>query len=259
MPSSRATNPFATDSYSADLPEKVPGDVLAYVSFNDLESAFSAFRDAAAESDPEAESQLGMAEAFLGVSLEEDVLPLLSGEGAVYVRQGAIIPEVTLVTEIEDEDEAMATLDEIVQAASGFAPHLGSPKTVEIDGVEARELPVSPPMSLYYAAFDGLLVVTSSPEGIAALREEGDRLSDSEAFDDALDAAGVPDETRGFGYVDLQRAVPLFLGFAEAGDAATGEARGYLEPLQSLVFYGDQDDETASFTLLRRRRVAPYR
>ena len=242
-------NPFATDSYSANLPEKVPGDVLAYVSFNDLESAFSAFRDAAAESDPEAERQLGMAEGFLGVSLEEDVLPLLSGEGAVYARQGAIIPEVTLVTEIENEDEAMATLDQIVQAARGFAPHLGSPTTVEIDGVEARELPVSPAMSLYYAAFDGLLVVTSSQEGIAALREEGDRLSDSEAFDDALDGAGVPGETQGFGYVDLQRAVPLFLGFAEAGDAATDEARGYLEPLQSLVFYGDQDDETASFTL----------
>jgi hypothetical protein len=241
-------NPFATDSYSADLPEKVPGDVLAYVSFNDLESAFSTFRDAAAESDPEAERQLGMAEAFLGVSLEEDVLPLLSGEGAVYVRQGALIQEVTLVTEIEDENEATATLDQIVQTASGLAPHLGSPKTVEIDGVEVRELPVSPPLSLYYAAFDGLLVVTSSQEGIAALRDESDRLSDSEAFDDALDAAGVPDETQGFGYVDLQRAVPLFLGFAEAGDAATDEARGYLEPLQSLVFYSDQDDETASFT-----------
>ena len=61
-------------------------------------------------------------------------------------------------------------------------------------------------------------------------------------------ARACPDETQGFGYVDLQRAVPLFLGFAEAGDAATDEARGYLEPLQSLVFYSDQDDETASFT-----------
>ena len=143
----------------------------------------------------------------------------------------------------------MATLDKIVESASGFEPQLRNPKTVEIDGVEVRELPIDPPVSLYYAAFDGLLVVTSSQEGIAALREESDRLSDSEAFDDALDAAGVPDETQGFGYVDLQRAVPLFLGFAEAGDAATDEARGYLEPLQSLVFYGDQDDETASFTL----------
>ncbi len=106
------------------------------------ESAFSSFRDVAAETDPEAERQLGMAEAFLGVSLEEDVLPLLSGEGAVYVRRRAIIPEVTLVTEIEDEDKAVDTLDKIVQAAAGFEPRLGNPKTVEIDGVEARELPV---------------------------------------------------------------------------------------------------------------------
>jgi Protein of unknown function (DUF3352) len=45
-------NPFATESYSADLPERVPGDVLAYVSFNDLETAFSRFRDVAAETDP---------------------------------------------------------------------------------------------------------------------------------------------------------------------------------------------------------------
>ena len=243
-------NPFATESYSADLPEKVPGDVLAYVSFNDLETAFSRFRDVAAETDPEAERQLGMAEGLLGVSLEEDVLPLLSGEGAVYVRQGAIIQEVTLVTEIEDEDEATATLDQIVQAASGFAPQLGSPKTVEIDGVEARELPVAPRLSLYYAAFDGLLVVTSSQEGIAALREESDRLSDSEAFDDALDEAGVPDETQGFGYVDLESIVPLFLAFqGVAEEEIEPEAQAYLEPLQSLVFYGDQDDETASFTL----------
>jgi len=242
-------NPYATESYSADLPEKVPGDVLAYVSFNDLETAFSRFRDVAAETDPEAERQLGMAEGLLGVSLEEDVLPLLSGEGALYLRAGAPIPEVTLVTEIEDDENALETLDKIVESAGGFEPRLRNPTTVEIDGVEARELPIDPPVSLYYAAFDGLLVVTSSQEGIAALREESDRLSDSEAFDDALDAAGVPGETQGFGYVDLQRAVPLFLGFAEAGDAATDEARGYLEPLQSLVFYGDQDDETASFTL----------
>jgi hypothetical protein len=242
-------NPFATESYGAELPERVPGDVLAYVSFNDLESAFSRFRDVAAESDPETERQLGQAEALLGLSLEEDVLPLFSGEGAVYMRQAAIVPEVTLVTEIEDEEKALATLDQIVEFAATFNPSLRVVRTVEIDGVEAREVPLDPPVSLYYAAFDGLLVVTSSREGIAALREEGDRLSDSEAFDDALDAAGVPGETQGFGYVDLQNAVPLFLGFAEAGDAATDEARGYLEPLQSLVFYGDQDDETASFTL----------
>ncbi len=244
-------NPFATESYSADLPEKVPGDVLAYVSFNDLESAFSEYRDVAAEANPDAERQLGQAEGLLGLSLEEDVLPLFSGEGAIYVRQGAIIPEVTLVTEIEDdaEAEALATLDKIVTFAANFEPSFRGVKNVEIDGVEAREVPVAPTMSLYYAAFDGLLVVTSSQEGIVALREEDDRLSDSEAFDDALDAAGVPDETQGFGYVDIKRVAPLFLGFAATGDAELDpETRGYLDPLESLVFYGEQDDETSGFT-----------
>ncbi len=106
-------------------------------------------------------------------------------------------------------------------------------------------------MSIYYAAFDGLLVVTSSQEGIVALRQESDRLSDSEAFDDALDRAGVPDETQGFGYVDLQSVVPLFLGYAAVRPDVSSmpETQAYLDPLQSLVFYGDQDDETASFTL----------
>jgi hypothetical protein len=243
-------NPFATDSYSADLPERVPGDVLAYLSFNDLESAFSRFRDVAAETDPEAERQLGMAEGLLGVSLEEDVLPLLSGEGAVYLRAGAPVPEVTLVTEIEDEENALDTLDKIVEFAGGFEPRLRNPTTVEIDGVEARELPIDPPVSLYYAAFDGLLVVTTSQEGIVALRQDSDRLSDSEAFDDALDRAGVPDETQGFGYVDLASAVALFLSFGSAaGEEIEPEAQAFLDPLQSLVFYGDSDDETASFTL----------
>jgi Protein of unknown function (DUF3352) len=243
-------NPFATDSYSADLPERVPADVLAYVSFSDLETAFSRFRDAAAETNPEAESQLGMAEGLLGVSLEEDVLPLLSGEGALYVRPSAPVPEVTLVTEIEDEEKALETLDKIVEFAGGFEPRLRSPTTVDIDGVEARELPVDPPLSLYYAAFDGLLVVTTSREGIVALRQDSDRLSDSEAFDDALDGAGVPDETQGFGYVNLGSVLPLWLGLGSVGgQEIEPEVQGFLDPLQSLVFYGDQDDETASFTL----------
>ncbi|HEU4451290.1 MAG TPA: DUF3352 domain-containing protein, partial [Gaiellaceae bacterium] len=106
--------PLASEPYEAELTGRIPGDVLAYVSFNDLEGAFSAVRDMLSESEPELERQLGVAEAFLGVSLEEDVAPLFAGEGALYVRPGALIPEVTLVTEVEDEEQALATLDRIV-------------------------------------------------------------------------------------------------------------------------------------------------
>jgi hypothetical protein len=242
-------SPFAGEPYEADLPQEVPGDVLAYVSFNDLESAVSAYRDLAAEADPEAEAQLGMAEGLLGLSLEEDVAPLFAGEGALYVRRGAEFPEVTLVTRIEDDESAVATLDEIASVLGAFDGRFGEPRRTEVDGVEVRELQLDAPFSLFYTAFEDLLVVTTSREGIAALREDDDRLADDDAFEEAADRARLPDETEGFGYVDLAEALPFFLSHAKPGEAAAEEARTHLDPLESLVFYGNAEGETASFTV----------
>jgi Protein of unknown function (DUF3352) len=243
-----ADTPFSAEPYDAELPEQVPGDVLAFISFNELERAISAYRDAVAESDPEFEQQLGMAEGFLGLSLEEDIAPLFAGEGAVYVRRGALIPEVTLVTEVEDEEGAVATLDELVSRIGAFV-ETGQPQTREVDGVEVHEVPISPPFTLSYAAFDGLLAVTTYPDGIADLRADDDRLADDDAYQDALDRAEVPGETSGFAYVDLEETLPLLFGFAEAGLEDTGEARRYTEPLTSVVLWGDQDGSTQSFSV----------
>lgn len=240
--------PFSAESYEPELPDEVPGDVLAYFSFNNLERGISAYRDAFAEAEPELESQIGMAEAFLGISLEEDIGPLFAGEGAVYVRRGALIPEVTLVTRVEDEEEAAGTLDSVVAGLGAFTGS-GEAQRREVDGVEVREVPISPPVSLSYAAFDGLLVVTTGADGIADLREDGDRLADEDAFGDALDRAGVPGETSGFAYVDLEETLPLLFGYAEAGLGETSDARRYTEPLRSLVFWGEQDGSTQRFSV----------
>ncbi|MGH3023704.1 MAG: DUF3352 domain-containing protein [Gaiellaceae bacterium] len=241
-------SPFSVDPYEAELPGVVPGDVLAYVSFNDLEQAISAYRDALAEGEPELESQLGMVEGLFGLSLEEDIAPLFAGEGAVYARHGALIPEVTLVTRIEDEAAALETLDGLVARLGIYFP-FARPERTEVDGVEVREIALSAPFKLSYAAFDGLLVVTTSSEGIADLREDEDRLADADAFEEALDRAGAPDETSGFAYVDLEEALPLLFGLAEAGNEETEEARRYTDPLTSLVAWGEQDGDTQRFSL----------
>ena len=240
--------PFSMEPFDAELPGEVPGDVLAYLSFNNLERGISAYRDALAESDPDVESQLGMAEAFLGVSLEEDIAPLFADEGALYVRRGALIPEVTLVTRVEDEEAAVGTLDDVVAGIGTFVG-VGEPERREVDGVEVREVPIEPPFSLSYAAFNGLLVVTTSADGIADLRAEDDRLADDEEFGEALDRAGVPGETSGFLYADLEEALPLLFGYAEAGLGETTDARQYTEPLRSLVVWGEQDGSTQSFSV----------
>ncbi|MGH3036299.1 MAG: DUF3352 domain-containing protein [Gaiellaceae bacterium] len=239
---------FSIEPYDAQLPDRVPGDVLAYLSFNNLEHAISSYRDAVAETDPEFERGLGMAEGFLGVSLEEDIAPLFAGEGALYVRRGALIPEVTLVTEVEDEAQAVGTLDDVVAGIGAFVG-VGQPELREVDGVEVREVPISPPFSVSYAAFDGLLVVTTSADGIADLRADEDRLADDEAYQDALDRAGVPGETSGFAYVDLEETLPLLFGFAEFGLGEATGAQQYTEPLTSLVYWGEQDGSTQSFSV----------
>jgi hypothetical protein len=239
---------LATEPFDSELVEEVPAGALAFLSFNDLEQQFSHFRDALAQIEPELESQLGQAEAAIGLSLEEDVAPLFAGEGALYVRGGLPLPEVTLVTLVEDEEDALGTVDNLVEGLQGFAP-IGTPEETEIAGVEAREVDLTPPFALYYAAFDGKLVVTTARDGIAALREGGERLEDDEAFSEALERADVPAETTGLAYVNVGEIAPILFDYAEfAGDEVPPEVRANIEPLGSLVAYGTRDGDTLSFS-----------
>jgi Protein of unknown function (DUF3352) len=236
------------DNFSAELPETIPGGVLLYVGTSDVEASLSALRDLLAETMPEFDRDLARVENELGVSLEEGVFPLFRGETALYVRPGLFIPEVTLLTEVEDEAAAVATLDELVAGLEEYLPGISGLAEVEIAGVAAKQIPITPPFALYYAAFDGRLVVTSSRDGIASLREDEDRLADDEDFRDALEQAGVPEETSGFAYVSLEDAIQYVYGFAEqAGDEVPPVVRANLEALQNLVVYSEKDGSALRF------------
>jgi hypothetical protein len=240
---------FVGPSYEANLPDVAPAGALAYMSFKDLEGQLSKLRDTFSQMEPEIERDVGRFENDFGVSLEEDIGPLLAGEGALYVRQGLFIPEVTLLLEVEDEANAMAVLDDIVTGAGKYVP-LAPPQTIDIGGVEARQVDVEEPFSLFYAAFDGHLVVTTQRAGIAAIQEDGDRLSSDDRFEEALEGAGMPDETAGFAYVNLKDTIPYVLDFAgaAAGAEAPDEFTRNLAPLEHLVVYSTRDGNTVEFS-----------
>jgi Protein of unknown function (DUF3352) len=238
---------FVGPSYEAGLPDTVPAGVLAYVSFNDLESQFSKLRDAFAQMEPEFERDIGRFENELGISLEEDIGPLLAGEGAFYVRQALFIPEVTLLLEVEDEAKAMEVVDALVATARDYVP-LSEPRTVDIDGVEAKQVEIQEPVSLFYAAFDGHLVVTTQRSGITSLQEDGDRLSGDDRFEEVLDDAGMPDETTGFAFVDLRETIPYVLSLVGAGESVPEEVDRNLEPLDHVVVYSTRDGNTIEFS-----------
>lgn len=236
---------FTTDNFKAELPELVPGGVLFYANGNDLEQAFSSARDALALQDPQFDQDLARLEAQIGVSLEEDVFPLFSGETALYVRPSLLIPEITLITDVDNEDAAMATVNKLAAAIGQYVPAAQRVIDVDIAGIKAKEMPVSPPVSLYWAAFDGHLVLTTSRVGIADLKSGGNSLADDEDFKKALEQADMPDETTGFFYVNLHDAISSVLGLGGAN--VPPDVRANLEPLDSLVFYGSKDGKSFRF------------
>jgi Protein of unknown function (DUF3352) len=242
---SPATGDLFSDEFSAELPGQVPGGVFLYAGASDLERQLGTLRDFLAEVAPEAERDIGRAEAEIGVSLDEDVFPLFSGESALYVRPGFPIPEVTVVTQVDDEHGAVAVLDKLAREVEEY---YGTAElhSVQIGDLQAKELAVNEFVSVFYAAFDGKLVITTSRQGVSDLQSDAGRLADDEHFKAAAEVAGMPSETTGFLYVDLERALPAFLGLMAFGGQATPDwVERNLEPLQSLLLYGKRDGDTA--------------
>lgn len=198
-----------SEAYEAELVEEVPAGAIAFLSFNDLGGALSQYAGA-----------LGGAETGLPSFDLDEIGSLLSGETAVYVRPG---PTVTLVTQVEDEAAALFTARALVGLAGAKTP-------------------------IVYDAFDGLLAVSNSEEELAALRGDGPRLDQDDRFEQALDAAGMPDETTGFGYVDVRAAAPLFLG-AKAPEGAAAGADAYLDSLGGAVFWATPSDDVQRFSV----------
>jgi hypothetical protein len=170
---------------------------------------------------------------------------LLRGEGAFYVRAGSPFPEVTLALTVENEQQAMARIDGLAQRLGAFGGG-GAPTATKIGDVDAKRLTLQN-FAVYYAAFDGKLVITSATTGISELGEGGDKLTDDAAFTEAKEAAGMPDETAGFVYVNIEDAIPLLENFAQtAGEPLPNEARSNAEPLRSALFYATAEKGKAT-------------
>jgi hypothetical protein len=235
-----APAPFRTTLHGV-----APDGALAFVSFANIRAPIEQLLEAIGQSQPEVDAQLGQIETFLGISIEQDLLPLLEGEHALYVRPGLPIPEVTLLLSPADPTAAVATLDKVVGAAGAIVAVQGGSETpfaskqTQIGDVTARQLDFTGevPVSVFYAAVGDNLVVTTSVAGIADL-QTGGRLADDPAFQHALEVGDVPAEASGLVFVDfpkvlnLLRALPL-----ENVDEDGQKALDALGALGSLVFY----------------------
>jgi hypothetical protein len=178
-----------------------------------------------------------------GVTLDE-LLSLLRGEIAFYARPGGLIPELTLVLEPQDESAALASLDKLmahVATASGGTVESGTQDGHPVKTVNLGNF------AIHYGAVDGKVLLTSGMNGIADYGASGDRLPDNGDFKEAKDAAGMPDSTGGFAYIDVKDVLPLLEGLAAlSGKSLPSEVAENMRPLRSFLAWseGTSDERT---------------
>jgi hypothetical protein len=223
--------------FAPQLPAQLPADVTLLFDVKGLDRTLDELRRS-----PAVSKQLGSAEKALGALLDE-VIGLFKGETAITVRQGlGGKPELTLVVSVADETAAKTTVDKLATLAGAFAQN--APEAVQIAGVSAQKLSVGK-TTLYYAVFDGKVVVTNAESGISGLRESP-RLADSQGWRAAADAAGLPDQTAGLLYADVPKLLPLLDALSRnsaSGRPLSDKARRTLEPLTTALLYGSVDGD----------------
>ncbi len=227
-----------------EVAERIGSGALAYVSLHGLGEYLRDSLRCAADADEDLSRQLAQLELVLGVSLEEDVLPLFEGETALAVYPGGGTPTTVLVTRVENESRARATVDKVAERASGFLDGVtvGDVRLDELPDVRVRRVTVGGERELYYAAANGMLVLASGQAGILAAFAPADALATDAAFSGAADAANAPDDPASVAYVDVAEAVEAIARLGDGGDAAA-----QLAPLRSLFLWGEAGDDTFTF------------
>ena len=163
------------EPYTSGLADEIPAGVLGVVDFQVPSGAFELMSSVPAS-----------LRAIFGTdtALPNELDAVLGGETALVVRRGRGFPEITLITQPADTDQALQTLDSLLRTSS-----LSKTK-------------------LYHDVIGGQLVVSTAQSGIDAFRGGGPKLTGDPAFRDAQKRSGMPDRTTGFTYATAE-ALPI--------------------------------------------------
>lgn len=231
--------PGAGDTrYDPELFSRIPGDAVAALSFGGTQGLLDRVQGSVPVDELSKQIQR-----FTGVPLER-LVDSLRGEGALYVRKGAKLPEITLVLAPPDPDKAWGTLDDLARRLAEGAKATLTVRTE--DGREVRRVALGD-VTVSFARLDGkTLIVTTGSEGIRTFASDGPKLVDSEAFKRAAEAVDMdPGEpTRGFVYVDVDGVVPLVRA-ASGGASVPGGVDDVLSSLDSFVLQGTGNGDVA--------------
>jgi hypothetical protein len=200
------------EAYAPTLLDDVPSDALVAVSFHGGESLSKQLgASAGADTLKEREQQLGVS--------FDDLARALEGEGVLYVRPGAPIPEITVAVKAGDPSATKHVFDTVV---------------AKLGGTAAQSLPI--PGFELSTAIEGDVVIASTSKSAASSFGDGPSLTGTERFKTAADAVELGDMTSGFLYVDVHGLGPLLQTAVGALGGSSGSgASGADDALKSLA------------------------
>jgi hypothetical protein len=232
------------EAFEPQLLERVPDDAFLAASFGGLDEVLSDLRSGNVPFLPEIEKAIGVTLDELGA--------LFSGEGVLYARSAVPIPEVTLAVRPDNPAGSLATLRKLAESLAGATG--SSVQRAEVDGVQVEYVEIEG-IRIQFASVDGIVLVTSGIAGIRDFRGDGDKLTGSDAYEEAAEDAGLGDLTNGLFYVNFAEALPVIEGVAGlAGEPLPAELRENLEPLESLFVHGTLEDGELRFGGLLKTR-----
>ena len=222
--------------YEPVLFGRIPADAVAAVSFGGTQKALDRVQGSV-----DVDGVAKQIERFTGVPLGR-LVDSLSGEGALYVRKGAKVPEVTLVLAPPDVEKTWSTLDDL---ARKLAEQANARITVRTeDGREVHRVTYDD-VTVSFARLDAdTVIATTGSDGIRAFASDGPKLVDSDGYTRAAESVGATpgERTRGFVYVDLDGVLPLL---EATGTDVPQEARDVLSSLDSFVLQGTGEGNVA--------------
>lgn len=218
--------PVPTQPYQSRLVDEIPAGVLAVADFVVKPGMFQSL-DASKVPAP-LKALLGNTPTVL-----RQLDTVLGGETALYVRRGVLMPELTIVTRPSDTKAAEAALADLL-------------KTLKAQG----RGPLAQ-LGVFDATIGGQLVISTSQKGIADFRSGGSKLASDSAFTGAQKAAGMPAETTGFLYVNVEDALPLVQAFGPLLGLKLPPVlqSADLSALRTLTAYGSRTGAEESYTV----------
>jgi hypothetical protein len=233
-------------TFTPSLLSRVPSGALVVLSFKGSDQLRQQLRD-----NPAVQGQLGLVQQSLGVSVDQ-LYALISGEGVIYVRAGALFPEVTVVFDQSSPSAAQATVNKLATRVAGLFG--GKVSNAAIPGVSgAKKIDIGAPVAIYYGIVDGALVISDATGAFRGSASSS--ITADPVFQKASDAAGRPKASAGFVYVNIKDAIPLIEGLAQvAGTTIPPEVSQNLAPLVSFMAYGTAADGVTTFSALLQAR-----